>query len=339
MPETPIALILGCAGTSLSNDEQQFFRDADPLGFILFARNCETPDQVCELVFALRDSVGRADAPVLIDQEGGRVQRLRPPHWRDAPPAKNFADLYAYDQQGAREATFLNALLMARDLAALGISVDCAPVLDVPQSDAHDIIGDRAHGINPPTVATLGRAVCEGLLAGGVMPVIKHVPGHGRARADSHIELPVVNSTRAELQESDFPPFIDLADQPWAMTAHVVYTALDENHPATTSAVIIKDIIREQLGFDGVLVSDDVGMKALDGDFKTRVQRALAAGCDVALHCSGDRDEMIAAAEGAGALTELASERVARSELLRQTTQRSEIASDAALERLQELMA
>jgi beta-N-acetylhexosaminidase len=339
MPKTPNALILGCSGTSLSNDERRFFRDADPLGFILFARNCETPDQVRALVAALRDCVGRADAAVLIDQEGGRVQRLRSPHWRDAPPAKVFADLYARDRQAAREAAFLNALLMARDLAALGISIDCAPVLDVPQSDAHDIIGDRAHGNNPQSVAMIGLAVCEGLLAGGVLPVIKHIPGHGRARADSHLELPVVSTPRAELEESDFPPFRDLADQPWAMTAHVVYTALDENQPATTSAIVIKEIIREQLGFDGVLVSDDIGMKALDGDFGTRAQRALAAGCDVALHCSGDRDEMIAVATGVGALTDAAFERVTSAERLRQNAQRSEMARDAALERLQALLA
>jgi beta-N-acetylhexosaminidase len=337
--QAPTALIVGCEGPRLSAEERAFFRDADPLGFILFLRNCEAPDQIHGLVADFCDVVGRADAPVLIDQEGGRVQRLKPPHWRDAPPAKVFADLHAGDPEAAREAAFLNALLIGRDLAALGINVDCAPVLDVPQADAHDIIGDRAHGDTPETVAFLGRAVCEGLLAASVSPVIKHLPGHGRARADSHEELPVVDAPMEDLRAVDFRPFTALSDQPWAMTAHVVYTALDADAPATLSPAVIADVIRGELGFDGVLVSDDLGMKALDGDFATRARRALAAGCDVALHCSGNMDEMIAAANGAGPLTAAAQTRLARAEAERQAAGASPVLTEAALARLEELLA
>jgi len=334
----PTALIVGCEGTRLSADERAFYRDADPLGFIVFLRNCETPDQVHALVSDFRNAVGRGDAPVLIDQEGGRVQRLTPPHWRDAPPAKVFADLHDRDPEAAREAAFLNALMIGRDLAALGITVDCAPVLDVPQADAHDIIGDRAHGRVPATVAFLGRAVCEGLMAAGVLPVIKHLPGHGRARADSHEELPVVEAPVEDLRTVDFPPFAELSDQPWAMTAHVVYTALDAEQPATLSPSVIGEVIRGELGFDGVLVSDDLGMKALAGDFATRARRSLAAGCDVALHCSGDMDEMIAAAGGSGPLTAAAQVRLARAEAERQAAGSSPVLTEAALARLGELL-
>ncbi|MBT6095852.1 MAG: beta-N-acetylhexosaminidase [Rhodospirillaceae bacterium] len=333
------ALIVGCTGPVLSDDEHSFFRDADPLGFILFQRNCETPDQIRALVTTFRDAVGRSNAPVLIDQEGGRVQRLRPPHWRDAPPAKAFADLYRNAPEIAREGAFLNALLIGRDLADLGITVDCAPVADVPQPDAHDIIGDRAYGLEPTSVAELGRAVCEGLMAAGVLPVIKHMPGHGRAMADSHLELPVVDAPIDQLRTVDFPPFKDLADMPWAMTAHVIYSALDADDAATNSTSVIGDVIRSELGFDGVLVSDDLGMKALEGDFGTRARRALAAGCDVALHCSGDMDEMIAAAAGAGPLTVATEARIERTENERLAAGPSPVLSEAALTRLEELLA
>ncbi len=334
----PTALIVGCSGIALSDDERSFFRDADPLGLILFQRNCETPDQIRALVDDFRAAVGRNDAPVLIDQEGGRVQRLRPPHWRDAPPAKVFANRYADDPMGAREGAFLNALLIGRDLADLGITIDCAPVVDVPQPDAHDIIGDRAHGQTPETVVDLSRAVCEGLLAAGVLPVIKHIPGHGRARADSHLELPEVDAPPEDLRAVDFPPFKGLCDMPWAMTAHVVYTALDANDAATNSASVVHDVIRGELGFAGVLVSDDLGMKALEGDFGTRARRALAAGCDVALHCSGDMDEMIAAAAGAGLLSVAAQARLERAENERLAAGSSPVLSEAALARLEELL-
>ena len=246
---------------------------------------------------------------------------------------------HANDPAGAREAAYLNALLIARELAGLGITVDCLPVLDVPQPDAHDVIGDRALGTDAATVADLGRSVCRGLLAGGVLPVIKHIPGHGRARADSHLELPVVETPRETLEAVDFAPFRALADAPWAMTAHVVYTALDAAEPASTSATVIGDLIRGHFEFEGVLVSDDLGMKALAGGFDERVRRVLAAGCDVALHCSGDMAEMTTAAAGSHPLSIAAYERVAAAEALRQGAEADHITDQAALARLGELMA
>jgi beta-N-acetylhexosaminidase len=313
----PLAVVFGCAAPRLAADERRFFRDADPLGFILFERNCETPDQVRALVTALRDCVGRQDAPVLIDQEGGRVARLRSPHWRATPAAARFARLAETDPVEAAAAARINAQLIAMELAALGITVDCAPVLDVPQPGAHEVIGDRAHGVDPETVTRLGRAVAKGLLAGGVSPVIKHIPGHGRARADSHRELPVVEAPRAALSVDDFAPFRALSDMPWAMTAHVLYTALDAARPATTSPGIIEDVVRGEIGFGGVLVSDDLGMEALDGPVGQRAADALAAGCDVALHCGGDREEMVAVAACARPVTALTAERLLRAEAMR----------------------
>ncbi len=288
----PRAVIFGCAGTVLGADERAFFRDTDPLGFILFARNVETPDQVRRLVGSLRDTVGRDDAPVLIDQEGGRVQRLRPPHWRLAPPAAIFGELYASDPAAAMMASRLNGRLLAADLAPLGIDVDCAPVLDLPVPGAHGVIGDRAFAPSVQAVVSLGRAQADGLLAGGVIPIMKHIPGHGRARADSHRELPVVDTPRAELERTDFAPFQALADLPWAMTAHVLYRALSSNQPATTSARVIGDVIRRHIGFDGVLVSDDLSMQALGGSLSDRARQSLEAGCDVVLHCNGEPGEM-----------------------------------------------
>lgn len=334
----PAALVLGCAGPRLTAAERRFFRDADPLGFIVFGRNVENPDQVAALVDDMRDAVGRADAPVLVDQEGGRVQRLGPPHWRRAPAGAAFARLHGVDAGKALEAAYLNALLMARELSRVGISVDCAPVLDVPQPDAHDVIGDRALGADPVTVAALGDAVCRGLLAGGVLPVIKHLPGHGRARADSHAELPVVDAPLAALEAVDFPPFRALADAPWAMSAHVVYRALDDSRPATTSVVVIETVIRGTFGFDGVLISDDIGMKALAGGFDARASGALAAGCDVVLHCSGDMAEMTATANGARPLSAAAAARVERAEALRRAATADHISEAEALARLKELM-
>jgi len=334
-----MALVVSCKGLRLSDDERQFFRDADPVGLILFHRNCESPDQVTALVSDFRETVAREDAPVLIDQEGGRVQRLAPPQWRAAPAAKRFADLYEYNEDAGLEAARLNALLMARDLHRLDITVNCAPVLDVPQPGAHDIIGDRAHGRSPDAVAQIGRAVADGLLASGVLPVIKHLPGHGRAYADSHLELPVVDTPQKELEAIDFLPFRALSDLPWAMTGHVVYTSLDKSRPATTSGKIIKDVIREELGFDGVLVSDDLGMKALKGGFDERARMSLAAGCDIVLHCSGDMAEMLAAAKGCSQLSAAAIARFERGEAMRQEAIRDKVSSDAALARLEELLA
>ncbi|MHA1536323.1 MAG: beta-N-acetylhexosaminidase [Alphaproteobacteria bacterium] len=288
----PKPVIFGLSGPSLSDEERRFFARSAPLGFILFARNCQDPDQLRALVDALRETIGREDAPVLIDQEGGRVARLGPPHWRRSPPAAPFGALAARDFERAERAVRLNAGIIAFELAALGIDVDCAPVLDVPVAGSHEIIGDRAFSSDPDLVARLGRAAMEGFLDAGVIPVIKHIPGHGRAGVDSHRELPVVDTPLDELRRTDFAPFAALADAPWAMSAHVVYRAIDPGQPASVSAKVIEEIIRGEIGFDGVLVSDDLGMEALSGDFAERAGAALAAGCDVALHCSGVMAEM-----------------------------------------------
>ncbi|HEU4518782.1 MAG TPA: beta-N-acetylhexosaminidase [Microvirga sp.] len=297
---TARAFIAGCSGPTLTARESAFFRDAAPWGFILFRRTVEDPAQVRALCDALRETVGRADAPILIDQEGGRVQRLGPPHWPKYPPGSAYGRIP--DPVARRELTRLGARLIAHDLRAVGIDVDCVPVLDVPVAGAHDVIGDRAYGRDPQSVAILGRAAAEGLLAGSVLPVIKHIPGHGRAFADSHLQLPVVETPRAELEAHDFAPFRALADMPLAMTAHVVYTALDPERPATTSPVVIGEVIRAGIGYDGLLMSDDLSMKALQGSFRERAEASFAAGCDMALHCNGDMDEMAAVAEGAPAL-------------------------------------
>lgn len=294
------ACILGCAGPVLSRDEAAFFRDAEPWGFILFARNVEHPEQVRALADALRASVGRADAPILADQEGGRVQRLGPPHWRRYPAARVYGGL---DPANRGEAAWLGARLIAHDLAAVGISVACAPVLDVPDPQGHEVIGDRAYAERPEAVAEIGRAVAEGLLAGGVLPVVKHIPGHGRAKADSHAERPVVAAALEDLAACDFAPFRALADLPVAMVAHVVYAAVDPDRPASLSRAVIQRVIREAIGFDGLLVSDDLSMAALSGGPRARAEAALAAGCDVVLQGTGDLDAGRATAAGACALT------------------------------------
>lgn len=294
-PMTTRAFIAGCAGLRLTPDETAFFRDSDPWGFILFKRNIDSPAQVKALTAALRETVGRADAPILIDQEGGRVQRMGPPHWPAYPPGGAYARADA-DDLTRRGLARLAARLIAHDLLSVGITVDCLPVLDVPAPGAHAIIGDRAYGKDPATVAVYGRAAAEGLIAGGVAPVIKHIPGHGRALADSHEALPVVEASREELERVDFEPFRALADMPLAMTAHVVYTALDPERPATTSARVIADVIRGHIGYDGLVMSDDLSMNALSGSLGERAAAAFAAGCDVALHCNGRLDEMRAIA-------------------------------------------
>jgi len=293
------AFIAGCSGATLTHEEDAFFRDAAPWGFIRFRRTIETREQVRALCDALRDTVGRADAPILIDQEGGRVQRMGPPHWPKYPAGSAYGRVHANDPLVRRELARLGARLMAHDLLAVGINVDCVPVLDVPVQGSHEIIGDRAYGRDPETVAVLGRAAAEGLLAGGVLPVIKHVPGHGRAFADSHLALPVVEAAREELEAHDFPPFRILADMPLAMSAHVVYTALDPERPATTSPVVIRDVIRGHIGYDGLLMTDDLSMHALSGSFRDRAEAAFAAGCDMALHCNGRMEEMAPVAEAA----------------------------------------
>jgi beta-N-acetylhexosaminidase len=289
----PRAVVLGCAGEELSADERRFFAEANPAGFILFRRNCRSPDQVRGLVEMLRGSVGRTDIPVLIDQEGGRVARLRPPHWRLYPSAAAIASL---PDPIAQHAARLGARLIADDLARLGITVACLPVLDLPAAGADPVIGDRAYGTDPERVACLAAAVCEGLIEGGVLPVVKHIPGHGRARVDSHYTCPLVETGHDELSRTDFAPFRALAAtpwaMPWAMTAHIVYRAIDPAAPATLSQRVIAEIIRGEIGFDGVLVSDDLSMRALGGGLGERARRALDAGCDLALHCNGDRAEM-----------------------------------------------
>ena len=308
---TASAFICGASGPTLTADEIAFFRDARPWGFILFRRNCETPEQIRALTAAMREAVGR-DAPILIDQEGGRVQRLGPPQWPAYPTGRTYGDVFARSRDEGSRAAWLGARLMAADLLALGIDVDCLPVLDVPVEGAHDVIGHRAYGVTPDVVSELGRAAAEGLLAGGVLPVIKHIPGHGRAGVDSHHHLPVVDTPRAELEATDFPPFRDAAAMPLAMTAHVVYTALDPDRPATTSKTVIDEVIRGFIGFDGCLMSDDVSMQALSGSIGERTAAALATGCDLALHCNGVLAEMVEVAKNAPALAGRAAARADR---------------------------
>jgi beta-N-acetylhexosaminidase len=300
------AFIAGCAGPVLSPDECAFLKEARPWGLILFKRNVESPDQVRALTSHFRDLLG-ADAAVLVDQEGGRVQRLNQPHWPVYPPAAAFGRL----SERAERFAALGARLIAEDLRAVGIDVDCLPVLDTPAPGAHQIIGDRAYADDPAGVARLGRAAALGLMAGGVMPVMKHIPGHGRALADSHLELPRVKASREEL-ETDFAPFRANADLPAAMTAHVVYEALDPLHPATQSREVVENIVRGEIGFDGLLMTDDLSMKALDGRFFERAARAFGAGVDLALHCNGDLAEAGAVAQAAPMLAGAALDRVER---------------------------
>jgi beta-N-acetylhexosaminidase len=286
------AFISGCESARLTEGEKSFFREAAPCGLILFRRNCESPDQIRALIAEFHDAVGSDESLILIDQEGGRVQRLVPPHWRRYPPGRFFADLYGRDPETALEAARGGARLIAGDLQSLGITVNCAPVLDLPVPGAHDVIGDRAYGTAAEQVIALGRAVAEGYLEGGVLPVIKHIPGHGRAGADSHVSLPVIDCGRDALEESDFQPFRALANMPLAMTAHVLIPQIDAERPASASPAIIDGIIREAIGFDGVLMCDDIGMGALAGGMEDRARAVLDAGCDVVLHCSGNFSQM-----------------------------------------------
>jgi beta-N-acetylhexosaminidase len=287
--------IFGLEGEALSADERAFFGEAEPAGFILFARNCRDRGQLRALTDSLRDLTGRADLPVLIDQEGGRVARLKPPEWPAFPAAARFAALYEVAPISAIEAARLNALAIAATLAEVGVSVDCWPSLDLSVEGAHGIIGDRALGAEPLRIAALGRAILDGLEAGGVLGVIKHLPGHGRARADSHVELPVVDAGE-DLLEQDIAPFRALADAPVAMTAHVLFPAWDAENCASLSSTVIRDIVRGRIGFEGLLLSDDIGMEALSGPVGGRAAAAIAAGCDIASHCSGVLDEAKAVA-------------------------------------------
>jgi beta-N-acetylhexosaminidase len=286
------AFITGVSGLELDAAERQFISETRPWGFILFKRNIEAPDQVSALVRELRDCVGEADAPVLIDQEGGRVARLGPPHWPVYPPGATYGALYDIDKALGLRGAWLSSRLIAADLIDLGVTVDCLPLADVPVAGADAVIGNRAYGTEPAKVAAIARAVTGGLEEGGVLPVLKHIPGHGRATADSHFGLPTVDTPREELERTDFAAFQSLADLPMAMTAHVVFSALDSAQPATTSATIIRQVIRGGIGFHGLLISDDVSMNALAGTLAERTRAIVNAGCDMVLHCNGKLDEM-----------------------------------------------
>jgi beta-N-acetylhexosaminidase len=286
------AFITGVSGLELTAAERDLIRAERPWGFILFKRNVDTPGQVARLVGELRAVLGEADAPVLIDQEGGRVQRLGPPHWPVYPPGAVFSSLYDLDPALGLKAARLSNRLIAADLAELGITVDCLPLADVPVAGADNVIGNRAYGTEPGKVADIARAVTEGLEQGGILPVLKHIPGHGRAMADSHFRLPTVDTPRSELERTDFAAFVPLADLPMAMTAHVVFSALDPAQPATTSATIVEQVIRGGIGFQGLLMSDDVSMNALAGSIAERTRAIVGAGCDMVLHCNGKLDEM-----------------------------------------------
>jgi beta-N-acetylhexosaminidase len=303
------AFISGCAGKTLTAAERALFAAERPCGLILFARNVENPEQVRALIAAFREAVGREEVLILVDQEGGRVQRFRPPHWRKMPPARCYGDLYETDPETAKRAAFAGARLMAAELYDLGLNVNCTPCIDVPEKGAHDIIGDRAFSTDPDVIIALGRAVMDGTLAGGVLPVIKHVPGHGRARADSHLSLPCIDAAKEDLEAVDFRPFQALHDAPLAMTAHVLLPAFDERRPATVSPVIMGQVIRDQMGLTGLVMSDDIGMKALKGPFAERARAVIEGGCDVVLHCSGNLSEMT---EVAGAVPLLDGDAAAR---------------------------
>jgi beta-N-acetylhexosaminidase len=332
------AFITGISGLELSAAEREFIRVGRPWGFILFKRNIETPPQVISLVQELRKAVGDPEAPVLIDQEGGRVQRLGPPHWPLYPAGAVFGVLYDIDPALGLAAARLSARLIAADLTGLGVTVDCLPLADVPVPGADAVIGNRAYGTRADKVAAIGRAVTEGLEQGGILPVLKHIPGHGRATADTHFRLPVVDTSKAELERTDFAAFRPLADLPMAMTAHVVFSALDPAHPATTSATIVKQVIRGVIGFQGLLMSDDVSMNALAGSVAERTRAIFSAGCDLVLHCNGKLDEMRDVAAETPELSGAALERASRALAARKAPQAFDRAAaraelDALIER------
>lgn len=329
-------VIFGCAGPTLTAEERAFFSSVKPWGFILFARNIVDGAQVRGLTEELRATVNDEKAPILIDQEGGRVARLKPPNWKERPAAARFGELFASSQEVAREAAYLNARLIAEDLTELGINANCAPVLDVPVEGADAIIGDRAFGRDPTQIIELGRSVIEGLMEGGVLPVMKHAPGHGRAMADSHVQLPRVTSAAEELSATDFVTFRSLNHCPMAMTAHVVYEAFDPQRPATTSPKVIRGVIRGEIGFEGVLVSDDLSMEALSGPISARTKAALFAGCDIVLHCNGRMDEMTAVVKEVKPLEGATLRRAEHA--LAHLIAREELDRGAAEHRLDELM-
>lgn len=305
------AFISGVAGPRLSSEEAAFFRDEEPWGLILFKRNCREPAEIRDLVAGFREAVGRPDAPVLIDQEGGRVQRLQPPNWPSYPPGRTFGLIAEKDEAKGIRAAWLQGRLMGADLADVGVSIDCVPVLDVAVDGVTDAIGNRSFGGNPHMVATLGRAMAEGMMAAGLLPTMKHMPGHGRAVVDSHYHLPVVEADLDTLIATDFAPFAALADLPIGMTSHVVYRTIDPDRPATTSPIVVRDIIRGRISFRGLLLSDDVSMNALSGDYGERARAIRDAGVDIVLHCNGRTEEMRAIADVTAALAGEAGERAA----------------------------
>lgn len=283
-------VIYGIAGTSLTDEEKFFFEKSGPIGFIIFTRNVTDKLQLKNLTKSLREMMG-GEVLILIDQEGGRVARLKSPAWKAYPSGQHFADLYKIDRELAKKSLFENFAEIARDLVEVGINVDCAPVLDILTAKTHQVIGDRAYGSKADQVSELGRKVCEGLLSGGIYPVIKHIPGHGRGMSDSHLELPIVDASLAELRASDFIPFKNLRDQKFAMTAHILYSAIDAKNCATISRAAI-NLIRNEIGFKNILISDDISMKALGGSFAEKTKMILAAGCNLILHCNGNMTEM-----------------------------------------------
>ncbi len=324
MTSANLAAIFGCAGPVLLPEERAFFRAADPFGFILFARNIETPAQVARLCADLRDALGR-DAPILIDQEGGRVQRMRGPHWREWQPS---FDMLAQARDPER-AIYLQMRLIADELRGVGIDANCAPCADVAQALTHPFLRNRCYGEEATVVTRLARAASDGLLAGGVLPVVKHLPGHGRATADSHKDLPQVDASREELARIDFAPFAALKDLPMAMTAHIVFKAYDAALPATQSPEMIR-VIREEIGFEGLLMTDDLNMQALSGNLGQRTAASMAAGCDIALHCKGDMAEMQTVAAACGRLNPAALIRADRALAQRHAPDAVDIAALAA---------
>ena len=331
------AVIFGSDGHELTPDEQAFFSAVQPWGFILFGRNCGSPDQVRRLTTSMRACLGRADAPILVDQEGGRVQRLRGQHWRTRPAAAAFGTISRQNPRSARDLAYDNARIMSAELLDLGINVDCTPCVDVPVEGAHGIIGDRAFANDPWVVTSLGQSVIDGMMDGGVLPVIKHIPGHGRAKADSHMDLPVVDTPRDELERTDFTPFRALARAPLGMTAHVVYSDIDPSAPATTSKKVIDEVVRGYIGFDGLLMTDDLTMRALKGSLAERVRASIAAGCDMILHCTRQMEEMREIAEATPMLSGKALERAGRALAALERPRPFEVASaqarvDAALQ-------
>lgn len=335
--EYPLAAVFGCSGLALNEEEKEFFSRVNPLGFILFSRNIATPEQLKTLVQSLRETVGREDAPILIDQEGGRVARLKPSFWPKYPAAGSFGEQYRTNPKKGVQAAYETARLIGRDLRELGINVDCAPVLDVPVAGSIDtILGDRAFSMDPQLNGPLGKIVCDGLLYEGVLPVVKHMPGHGRAVVDSHLELPKVSADLETLKQTDFVPFKYLADAPWGMTAHVMYTAIDAHKPASLSNKVIGDIIRDEIGFKGFLICDDLSMKALSGSLPDLAAEAISAGCDAVLHCNGNMDEMELIAAALEPLSARSMERFVRGQEIVKAAAEQVVAFDydAAMARL-----